>query len=340
MYPGRVHVLRFEDIVADPVRVLGGSWRKLGVGSAPTLAKPSWNGKRARAGLPLGHHPHPDAGGQPGHRGRADARRRRRRSATRDRCRLLGYAVPGYGRHGGVTPARASSPVLVTGGVGLRRRLRRPARCWPRGPTSTSCCGPSRGRGGSTDVAGPRHRPSRRPDRRRRGAARSSRRSARGRCSTSPPTAPTSRRPTPGAILATNILGTLQPARGGRGGGVGAVREHRQLVGVRLQVGADARGPTGSSRTASTRSPRRPRRTCAPWRRGAGRWRVVTFRLFSVYGPWEEPTRLIPTLIRRARAGLPLEMVAPDTARDFVYVDDVLGRPARLRPARRRCAAR
>jgi len=51
---------------------------------------------------------------------------------------------------------------------------------------------------------------------------------------------------------------------------------------------------------------------------------VVTFRLFSVYGPWEEPTRLMPTVIRRARAGLPLEMVSPDIARDFVYLDDVL----------------
>lgn len=51
---------------------------------------------------------------------------------------------------------------------------------------------------------------------------------------------------------------------------------------------------------------------------------VVTFRLFSVYGPWEEPTRLLPTLIRRARAGLPLEMAARETARDFVYVDDVV----------------
>lgn len=30
---------------------------------------------------------------------------------------------------------------------------------------------------------------------------------------------------------------------------------------------------------------------------------LVNFRLFSVYGPWEEPTRLIPTLLRRARGG-------------------------------------
>lgn len=51
---------------------------------------------------------------------------------------------------------------------------------------------------------------------------------------------------------------------------------------------------------------------------------IVTFRLFSVYGPWEESTRLFPTLIRRARAGLPLEMSSPDTARDFIYIDDVL----------------
>lgn len=51
---------------------------------------------------------------------------------------------------------------------------------------------------------------------------------------------------------------------------------------------------------------------------------VVVFRLFSAYGPWEEPTRLMPTLLRRARAGLPLEMVAPRIVRDFVYVDDVV----------------
>ena len=51
---------------------------------------------------------------------------------------------------------------------------------------------------------------------------------------------------------------------------------------------------------------------------------VCTFRLFSIYGPWEEPTRLIPTIIRRAWSGLPLEMVSPNTSRDFVYVDDIL----------------
>jgi hypothetical protein len=44
MFPGRVHVLRFEDIIVDPVRVLGDFLEKLGVGRSVTLAKPTWNG--------------------------------------------------------------------------------------------------------------------------------------------------------------------------------------------------------------------------------------------------------------------------------------------------------
>ena len=56
----------------------------------------------------------------------------------------------------------------------------------------------------------------------------------------------------------------------------------------------------------------------------SGEMAVVTFRLFSVYGPWEEPARLFPTILQRARAGLRLEMVSPDTVRDFIYVEDVL----------------
>lgn len=51
---------------------------------------------------------------------------------------------------------------------------------------------------------------------------------------------------------------------------------------------------------------------------------ITTFRLFSVYGPFEEPTRLIPTLIRRCLAGEDLTLVDPEIARDFVYVDDVV----------------
>ena len=50
---------------------------------------------------------------------------------------------------------------------------------------------------------------------------------------------------------------------------------------------------------------------------------VTSLRLYSVYGPWEEPSRFVPTLVRCALAGELPPLVDPRTARDFVYVDDV-----------------
>src|SRR4029079_15785627 len=45
MFPERVHVLRYEDIIIDPVRVLGDFLHGLGVSRAETLRTPSWNGR-------------------------------------------------------------------------------------------------------------------------------------------------------------------------------------------------------------------------------------------------------------------------------------------------------
>jgi nucleoside-diphosphate-sugar epimerase len=50
---------------------------------------------------------------------------------------------------------------------------------------------------------------------------------------------------------------------------------------------------------------------------------LPTLRLYSVYGPYEEPARLMPTLILRGLEGSWPLLVNPDTAHDFVYVDDV-----------------
>ena len=54
----------------------------------------------------------------------------------------------------------------------------------------------------------------------------------------------------------------------------------------------------------------------------ADRVRAVTLRLYSVYGPWEEPGRLMPTLVRSACAGGWPPLVGRGTARDFVWVED------------------
>jgi dolichol-phosphate mannosyltransferase len=51
---------------------------------------------------------------------------------------------------------------------------------------------------------------------------------------------------------------------------------------------------------------------------------AVTVRLYSVFGPWEEPTRLMPRLIARALDNRLPKLSSPETARDFVWVDDVV----------------
>ena len=51
---------------------------------------------------------------------------------------------------------------------------------------------------------------------------------------------------------------------------------------------------------------------------------VITLRLFSVYGAYEEPGRLIPTLSKTALSGQKLSLASPKIARDFIYVKDVI----------------
>jgi nucleoside-diphosphate-sugar epimerase/glycosyltransferase involved in cell wall biosynthesis len=50
---------------------------------------------------------------------------------------------------------------------------------------------------------------------------------------------------------------------------------------------------------------------------------AVNLRLYSVYGPLEDTSRLLPTLLREASAGRLPPLVDPQTSRDFVHVDDV-----------------
>lgn len=51
---------------------------------------------------------------------------------------------------------------------------------------------------------------------------------------------------------------------------------------------------------------------------------VVHLRLYSVYGPWEEPDRLIPVLISRARKKEFPPLVSPQISRDFIYIKDII----------------
>lgn len=50
---------------------------------------------------------------------------------------------------------------------------------------------------------------------------------------------------------------------------------------------------------------------------------AIVLRLYSAYGPWEDPNRLVPVLIAAALQGRLPVLADPTSARDFVYVDDV-----------------
>jgi len=50
---------------------------------------------------------------------------------------------------------------------------------------------------------------------------------------------------------------------------------------------------------------------------------LPTLRLYSAYGPFEEPARLLPNIVTRGLAGELPQLVDPDVARDYVHVDDV-----------------
>lgn len=50
--------------------------------------------------------------------------------------------------------------------------------------------------------------------------------------------------------------------------------------------------------------------------------RAVNLRLYSIYGPWEEPDRLVPRMLLAGHNGHYPPLVSPTISRDFVYVDD------------------
>ena len=50
---------------------------------------------------------------------------------------------------------------------------------------------------------------------------------------------------------------------------------------------------------------------------------IAVLRLYSAYGPYEEPTRLLPQLVLKGLRGELPPLVHPEIGRDFVFVEDV-----------------
>lgn len=51
---------------------------------------------------------------------------------------------------------------------------------------------------------------------------------------------------------------------------------------------------------------------------------IITFRLFSVFGPYEERTRLIPYVILSAIQNEDINVGSPDNVRDFIFIEDLV----------------
>ncbi len=125
------------------------------------------------------------------------------------------------------------------------------------------------------------------------------------------------------AMVRTNVLGTIH------------------LVESCLRIGFDALVNTGSSSEygfkdhapAEDEEPRPSsdyavtKLTATLYCRGAAArsgLSIPTLRLYSVYGPFEEPSRFVSQLAVRGLEGKLPPLVSPDVARDFVFVDDVV----------------
>lgn len=123
-------------------------------------------------------------------------------------------------------------------------------------------------------------------------------------------------------MVETNIMGTIH------------LLQACQKVGVESVVNTGSSSEYGyKNHAAAENEPLEPNSEYALTKASATmycRWlarteslAITTLRLYSVYGPYEDPGRLIPTLIRCGLAGKLPPLVHPEVARDYVSVEDV-----------------
>ena len=123
-------------------------------------------------------------------------------------------------------------------------------------------------------------------------------------------------------MIQTNILGTAILIQACRRHGVRAMVN----AGSSSEYGFKSHGPPENERLEPNSNyavTKASATLLCQYASTTGDLRIQTLRLYSVYGPYEEPTRLLPKLITYGlRGGIP-PLVDPSISRDFVHVDDV-----------------
>jgi dolichol-phosphate mannosyltransferase len=124
-------------------------------------------------------------------------------------------------------------------------------------------------------------------------------------------------------IFESNVLGTISVLEGAEAGGSEVVL----IAGSSSEYGVKDHAPTESEQLEPNSDYAVAKAAATLLASHLGRERglpVATLRLYSVFGPFEEPGRFIPTLVVHALRGELPPLVDPSIARDFVYLDDVV----------------
>jgi dolichol-phosphate mannosyltransferase len=122
---------------------------------------------------------------------------------------------------------------------------------------------------------------------------------------------------------ATNIIGTKNLLEAALESGVEAFVHTGSSSEYGPQDHAPAETEQGRPNTPYGRTKAAATAMCV-YAASLGAMRISTLRLYSAYGPFEDPRRLLPSLIVHGRRGDFPPLVDPRTARDFVYVEDVV----------------
>ena len=124
-------------------------------------------------------------------------------------------------------------------------------------------------------------------------------------------------------IARTNLLATQVLARAAAAQGVAVMVQAGTSSEYGRKPHAPAEDEPPEPQGAYAESKAAATAFCRDFARQAG-MRLPTLRIYSAYGPWEDPRRLLPALLVHARAGRLPPLASPRTARDFVAVEDVV----------------
>jgi dolichol-phosphate mannosyltransferase len=127
----------------------------------------------------------------------------------------------------------------------------------------------------------------------------------------------------PRLIATTNILGLVNLLEAAVATGVEAVVSagSSSEYGIKDHAALEDEPPEPNSHYAVSKAA--ASLYCGFYARERG-LRALTLRLYSVYGPYEEPNRLVPAIVTHALRGALPPLADPSTARDYVYVDDAV----------------